>query len=79
MKLTAFICALALFGLVPVAGGNGIAFASEGQATAVEAGDHTASAPSNAELEPTGVARGTTVRQARIAQNWLLLGIGAVA
>ncbi|MFT3808540.1 MAG: hypothetical protein QM698_01345 [Micropepsaceae bacterium] len=31
------------------------------------------------DLEPAGVAPGTTVRQARIAQNWLLLGLGSAA
>ena len=31
------------------------------------------------ELEPAGVASGTTVRQARIAQNWLLLTLGTAA
>ena len=31
------------------------------------------------DLEPAGVAPGTTVRQARIAQNWLILGLGAAA
>ncbi len=34
---------------------------------------------SEVELEPAGVAPGTTVRQARIAQNWLLLGLGTAA
>ena len=34
---------------------------------------------SEADLEPAGVAPGTTVRQARIAQNWLLLGLGSAA
>ncbi len=31
------------------------------------------------DLEPAGVAPGTTVREARIRQNWLLLGLGSAA
>jgi len=34
---------------------------------------------SEVDLEPAGVAPGTTLRQARIAQNWLLLGLGSAA
>ncbi len=34
---------------------------------------------SEVELEPAGVAPGTTVREARIRQNWVLLGLGTAA
>jgi len=54
------------------------AFAAE---SAIKSADQDAAVPQRveADLEPAGVAPGTTVREANIRQNWLLLGLGSAA
>jgi len=75
MKPVKFAATLALALAVALAP----AFAADAANSAKDASTTPVPQRNEIELEPAGVAPGTTVRQARIAQNWLLLTLGTAA
>lgn len=76
MKLTALICAFAISGAAPSLMPGHVAYAAPA-ATVAEPASQTPQPPKTEALEPAGAAYGTTIRQARIAQNWLVLVLAA--